>query len=92
MTSTLLFLSASEISIIVGVLAIITGAGIGALAFRLIDKKRIDGNKIKATQILEQADLDAKNTNEYYFVVNDVEFSLDRMKAYCYNWRRINRM
>jgi len=30
--------------------------------------------------------LDAKNTNEYYFVVNDVEFSLDRMKAYCYNW------
>ena len=64
MTSTLLFLSASEISIIVGVLAIITGAGIGALAFRLIDRKRIDGNKIKATQILEQANLDAKNAKK----------------------------
>lgn len=64
MTSTLLFLSASEISIIVGVLAIILGAGLGAFAFKLIDKKRIDGNKIKATQILEQADLDAKNAKK----------------------------
>ena len=64
MTSTLLFLSASEISIIVGVLAIILGAGIGAFAFKLIDKKRIDGNKIKATQILEQADIDAKNAKK----------------------------
>ena len=64
MTSTLLFLSASEISIIVGVLAIILGAGLGAFAFKLIDKKRIDGNKIKATQILEQADIDAKNAKK----------------------------
>ncbi|MFQ6749779.1 MAG: Rnase Y domain-containing protein, partial [Clostridia bacterium] len=64
MISTLLFLSASEISIIVGVLSIIAGAGIGALAFKLIDKKRINGNKIKASQILEQADVEAKNAKK----------------------------
>ena len=64
MISTLLFLSASEISIIVGVLSIIAGAGIGALAFKLIDKKRINANKIKASQILEQADVEAKNAKK----------------------------
>ncbi|MBO5310026.1 MAG: ribonuclease Y [Clostridia bacterium] len=51
-------------SIIVGVLSIIAGAGIGALAFKLIDKKRINANKIKASQILEQADVEAKNVKK----------------------------
>lgn len=58
--STLLFLSASEIAIIVGLLSIIIGflGGFGLL--KLITKKQTELNKNKASQIIHEAELEAK--------------------------------
>ena len=58
--STLLFLSASEIAIIVGLGCLVLGGAIGIGFSKILSKKQLENNKNKALQIVQEAELEAK--------------------------------
>lgn len=62
--SNFMFLTASEISIIVGIIALIIGIIAGIFIIKINNKHNIKSNQAKALQILEQANADAKNVKK----------------------------